>query len=77
MKLKLAIATLSFIPALVLAQTAPNLLGTWKGVSNSTVMGIGGHHKAINKKKNENTSLQKNKLELSNNPHGIPIQIYN
>lgn len=24
------------------AQTAPNLLGTWKGVSNSTVMGIGG-----------------------------------
>jgi hypothetical protein len=53
MKFKLAIATISFIPALVLAQTAPNLLGTWKGVSNSTVMGIGGHHKAINKKKNE------------------------
>ena len=35
------------------AQTAPNLLGTWKGVSNSTVMGIGGHHKAINKNKKE------------------------
>jgi len=44
MKLKLFIAVMGLVPALVLAQAAPNMLGTWKGVSNSAVYGSGLFH---------------------------------
>ena len=44
MKLKLLIASILITPALVFAQAAPILLGTWKGVSNSAVSGSGLFH---------------------------------
>jgi hypothetical protein len=44
MKFKLLIASILITPALVFAQTTPNLLGTWKGVSNSAVSGSGLFH---------------------------------
>ena len=53
MKFKLLIAALSFTPILVYAQTIPNMLGTWKGITNSTVIGTGAHHLLPNKKDTE------------------------
>lgn len=52
MKFKLFLVILTFIPSLVFARTAPNLVGTWNGISHSAVMGTGrGHH--LFKKDNE------------------------
>ena len=44
MKAKLFVVILGFIPALVLAQNAPIMLGTWKGVSNAAVASSGTFH---------------------------------
>lgn len=44
MKFKLLLVILTFIPSLIFAQTAPNLVGTWKGISNSAVYGSGLFH---------------------------------
>jgi hypothetical protein len=44
MKLKLLIAAFAMLPVLVSAQTQTNMLGTWKGVSNSAVSGFGLFH---------------------------------
>lgn len=44
MKLKLFIAILGLVPAFVCAQSATNMLGTWKGISNSAVSGSGLFH---------------------------------
>lgn len=44
MKIKLLVATSFFIPAMVMAQTAPKMLGTWTGMSNSAVFGAGNFH---------------------------------
>ena len=44
MKSKLAIAILAIIPTLALAQTAPNLIGTWVGETNDAVIGGGSHY---------------------------------
>jgi hypothetical protein len=49
MKFKLLLSILSFIPTLVFAQTAPNLVGTWKGISHSAVMGTGRGHNLLKK----------------------------
>jgi len=43
-KAKLFVVILGFIPALVLAQNAPIMLGTWKGVSNAAVASSGTFH---------------------------------
>ena len=44
MKIKLLVATSFFIPAMVMAQSTPNMLGTWTGISNSAVSGAGQFH---------------------------------
>ena len=44
MKIKLLVATSFFIPAMVMAQSTPNMLGTWTGMSNSAVSGAGHFH---------------------------------
>jgi hypothetical protein len=44
MKFKLVIAVLALLPALVLAQNAPNMIGTWTGTFNATIMGSSAHH---------------------------------
>ena len=44
MKIKLLVATSFFIPAMVMAQSSPNMLGTWTGMSNSAVSGAGHFH---------------------------------
>lgn len=44
MKLKLLIAVFGLLPVFVCAQTPSNMLGTWKGVSNSAVSGSGLFH---------------------------------
>lgn len=46
MKFKLTVFALGFIPALVIAVSAPNLVGTWKGQTNTVVMGVSGHDEA-------------------------------
>jgi hypothetical protein len=46
MKFKSIGATLALLPALAFAQASPVLLGTWKGVGNSTVSGSGTYHPA-------------------------------
>ncbi len=43
-KVKLAAAALWLVSTVAMSQTSPNLLGTWKGVSNSAVMGSGLFH---------------------------------
>ena len=53
MKFKLALAVFALLPALVLAQNAPNLIGTWTGTFNATVMGAAAHHIVPNKKDKE------------------------
>lgn len=53
MKLKLLIAAIVITPALVLAQTTPNMLGTWTATSNATVIGTAAHHQVPNKKDGE------------------------
>jgi hypothetical protein len=44
MNLKPSAALLMFLPAIVFAQTIPNMIGTWKGTFNATVMGSAAHH---------------------------------
>lgn len=44
MKSKLFIAILGLIPVFVCAQPTNNMLGTWKGISNSAVSGSGLFH---------------------------------
>ena len=44
MKLKLLIAIFGLVPAFACAQTPANMLGTWKGVSNSAVSSSGLFH---------------------------------
>jgi hypothetical protein len=53
MKLNTLIALVGFFPALVLAQNAPNMIGTWTGTFNATVMGSAAHHVLPNKKDKE------------------------
>jgi|TARA_B110000503_G_C6832562_1_gene283435 tellurite resistance protein TehA-like permease len=49
MKFKLVITVLALLPVLVLAQNAPNMMGTWAGTFNTTVMVTSGHHIGPNK----------------------------
>jgi hypothetical protein len=44
MKLKLLIAVFGLVPVFVFAQTSTNMLGTWKGISNSAVSSSGLFH---------------------------------
>jgi len=44
MQLKFLLAAALFIPAVAFAQTGPNMVGTWKGVSNAAVSGSGLFH---------------------------------
>ena len=44
LKSKLLITIIGLLPAFVSAQSATNMLGTWKGVSNSAVSGSGLFH---------------------------------
>jgi hypothetical protein len=44
MKFKLLIAAIFITPALAFAQSSPNMLGTWTGMSNSAVSGAGQFH---------------------------------
>jgi hypothetical protein len=44
MKFNKLLVLASFFPAFALAQNAPNMIGTWKGLSNSAVMGSGLFH---------------------------------
>jgi hypothetical protein len=44
MKFKLLIAAILITPALVFAQSSPNMLGTWTGISNSAVSSAGQFH---------------------------------
>jgi len=54
MKFKLFLTTLiGCLPTLVLAQSAPNMMGTWTGTTTSTVMGSAMHHIIPNKKDDE------------------------
>jgi hypothetical protein len=53
MKLNTLIVLVGFFPALVLAQNAPNMIGTWTGTFNATVMGSAAHHVLPNKKDKE------------------------
>ena len=53
MKSNKLIALLGFFPALVLAQNAPNMIGTWTGTFTNTVMGTAAHHVVPNKKDDE------------------------
>jgi hypothetical protein len=53
MKLNKLIALAGFFPAFVLAQSTPNLIGTWIATSNSAVMGNSAHHNHPNKKDKE------------------------
>ncbi|MBU3567831.1 hypothetical protein [Polynucleobacter alcilacus] len=53
MRFKLVIAALALLPALVSAQNAPNMIGTWTGTFNATVMGSAAHHIVPNKKDKE------------------------
>jgi hypothetical protein len=53
MKFKLFLAIIAISPSLVLAQTMPNMLGTWTTVAHTTVMGTGAHHIFPNKKDKE------------------------
>jgi hypothetical protein len=50
MKLNTLIALVGFFPALVLAQNAPNMIGTWTGTFNAAVMGSAAHHVLPNKR---------------------------
>lgn len=49
MKLKHLIAVLGFVPALVFAQSVPNMMGTWTGTFNATILGKSAHHIIPNK----------------------------
>lgn len=54
MKFKLFLTSLiGCLPTLVLAQSAPNMMGTWTGTATSTVMGSAMHHNIPNKKDDE------------------------
>lgn len=44
MKSKLIITALALVPALVFAQTSPNLVGAWKGIGNAAVAGADIYH---------------------------------
>jgi hypothetical protein len=44
MKTKLIITALVVLPAIVFAQTSPNLVGAWKGVGNASVSGPDNYH---------------------------------
>jgi hypothetical protein len=55
MKFKKLIALLCFLPTLVFAQSAPNMIGTWTGTFNATVMGSAAHHILPNKSDKEIT----------------------
>ena len=50
MRFKLLIAALALMPALVSAQNAPNMIGTWTGIFHAAIMGSGSHHLVPNKK---------------------------
>jgi hypothetical protein len=62
MKFKNLLALFGFIPALALAQNAPNMIGTWTGTFNATVMGSAAHH--INPKKSD-TDITFNKVPFN------------
>jgi hypothetical protein len=49
MKLNKLIGLVGLFPILVLAQSAPNMIGTWTGTFNATVMGSAAHHIIPNK----------------------------
>lgn len=55
MKFTNLIALIGFIPTLALAQNAPNMIGTWTGTFNATVMGSAAHHLIPNKSDKEIT----------------------
>jgi hypothetical protein len=63
MNLKPLLAAFLFIPAIVFAQTVPNMIGTWKGTGNATVMGSYGHH----------VSGQRNKVHVNHVPFTMII----
>ena len=44
MKSKIFVVILGLIPALALAQNAPNMVGTWKGIGNAAVASSGTFH---------------------------------
>jgi hypothetical protein len=62
MKLDKLIVLAGFLPALVLAQNAPNMIGTWTATSNSAVIGSSAHHIVPNKGDKE---IHFNKVPLS------------
>jgi hypothetical protein len=62
MKFKLAIAIFAFLPALVLAQNAPNMIGTWIATSNAAVIGSAAHNHHPDKKDKE---IYFNKVQLN------------
>ncbi|MEI6183865.1 MAG: hypothetical protein WCP25_11260 [Polynucleobacter sp.] len=53
MKFKSLLLVVGFIPVLSLAQTTPNMLGTWNATSNAAVMGTAAHHQVPNKQDGE------------------------
>ena len=63
MKYKLLlIAVIGYLPTLVFAQTVPNMMGTWTGTGNASVMGSAMHHIIPSKKDNE---IYFNKVQLT------------
>jgi len=55
MKFSKLIVLLGFVPTLVFSQNAPNMIGTWTGTFNATVMGSAAHHIIPNKADKEIT----------------------
>jgi hypothetical protein len=53
MKFKKLTILIGFFPTLVLAQSVPNMIGTWTGTFNATVMGSAAHHNIPNKSDKE------------------------
>ena len=53
MKFNQLIVLGAFLPTFVFAQSMPNMLGTWTGSFNATVMGSAAHHILPNKKDKE------------------------
>jgi hypothetical protein len=47
MSLNKLIVLAGFVPALVLAQSAPNMIGTWSGPSNAAVAGSDLFHPTV------------------------------
>jgi len=53
MKFQKLILIMALSPALVLAQSIPNMVGTWSGTFNAAVMGSAAHHIVPSKKDKE------------------------